>query len=152
MKNGKVFIIPNGISEEGADYNLKQTNGIMTAFGLDEQTVTPSGHKGWPHHYSDPLVQVWWTDGLEHKEEENYSENWTDHGVALDGEEMRGTRRVPYAIPLSLIVDKKEGDILKVTIHGHDVEVVCQQAGFRHASHGTFEEVLQGLLDRREAA
>ncbi|HEV2917510.1 MAG TPA: hypothetical protein VGW78_07240 [Candidatus Babeliales bacterium] len=104
-------------------------------------------------------VEVWATDTnaqdyyhLELKEIHalGISINWTDHGHPI----LKHT--FPRALPLSLLKDKKEGDIIEfeykseITQGIYKVILTCRQEPYRYGDFGSFEQVLTDLQESKK--
>lgn len=93
-------------------------------------------------------VQVWVLS------EELGLDNVTDHGFPKEVCEVLGLdycERNYYApgwIPLSRLLDFKEGDVLKtVSDNGTAIEIKFAQLPYRYRNFGTLEEVIEQLKD-----
>jgi hypothetical protein len=148
MKEGFCFVIPNKISELLANDSFPFWNNLETfkLFHFDfefppEEMVEVKNKDGTPHKMAKHSVQIWWTDG----EEESlppgtkYSENWSDHGVEIDGTWHRGGW-FPSYVPAYLFAGKKEGDTVEFEYDNIKFKVVLRQLAYRYKRFGPFED------------
>jgi hypothetical protein len=87
------------------------------------------------------LVQIWATDPKSRKDEKEYSDNWNCHGIDFPKKFLMGW--FPSYVPYTLLKDKKEGDTVKFTYDGVDIELTCCQTQYRYARFGKFEDALK---------
>ena len=87
------------------------------------------------------MVEFWATD----RSDRSGNSNLNDHGYVTKGGNLY---RFPTYIPLSLIRDKQEGDILRIDGAQGAFTLQCLQKPYRYSRFGKFEEVLSGLLSR----
>ena len=130
--NIAIFIIPNGPrsvrESKMLDYQIGQLRAIEAFYSikLDDD---------------DWLVQFWATD----RSDRSGNGNLNDHGYVDENGDLH---RFPIYIPLSLIKDKQEGDILRINGDQGRFTLQCLQRPYRYRRFGRFEEVMSDLLSR----
>lgn len=113
---GKMFIVPNAIYSAA----WEKVSNRKASFIQDE-------------NINLPVVEIWVTG-------EN-SDNWGCHGFS-----NHEVGWFPYALPVSLLENLKEGDTISIKLDGEEFHLTAEQLSFRYRSFGPFEDVLEGLL------
>lgn len=127
------FVVPNEIYVFG------------TAKFADEQMakrLEPFGHV--PQN-GEPLVQIWTISPERPKDNLHcWSENWSGHGMP---KEVVNQFQWPSYIPLSLLPKEEGKNVQLKAVNGDTYELTARQLKYRYASFGTFQEVLEKLLN-----
>ena len=139
---GNIFIIPNK-AEKLSRYEPHSKMwllGQLDFFGIE------------PEKHDDLMIDIWVTSEKE--------ENWGHFGgfqneanvVFDEDDESRKNRMLGYFpshIPEHVFRGKKEGDIIRLhhKEYGIDIELTCKQQGYRYQRFGTFEQVLEYVLE-----
>jgi hypothetical protein len=87
---------------------------------------------------SEPVVEI---IAMSKKTEINtldYAARWTGN------KHFQSFGNLPHLLPLS-IIDKKEGEVIKIIVWGKAVELMCQQKSFQ--KQDTFENALDNLKE-----
>jgi len=92
---------------------------------------------------SDWLIEMWFTDRSDLSGTSNLSEGYAWKDVSMFG-------MFPKHIPLRLIKNLKEGDIIRISGPRISFTVQALQEPYRYREYGTFEETLKVLMDRED--
>lgn len=85
--------------------------------------LTPEEDRG----YMRSIAKNYWRNNDEEARRRGKSDNWSAHGhPEFDGKSF------PSHLPLSLLIRKREGDFIDLTIHGKPVRLRCNQNGSRY--------------------
>jgi len=131
--NIAIFIIPNGyqpvreLKESVLDFQREKLKDIESFYGRQIAD-------------DDFLVQFWATD----RSDRSGNSNLGDHGYV---DEEGNLHRFPTYIPMSLIRDKMEGDILRINGDQGSFTLQTLQRPYRYARFGRFHETLKYLLN-----
>ena len=141
LVKGDIFIIPNEAIMFNAFGHSKEWLGLKLEKHLG---ITPGEY--------EKLVHMWITS--------EKASNW-DHPGGLQEEigieynmldESKNNRLMGYfpsRLPESILQGKKEGDIIRLHHKEYDIdiELTCKQQGYRYQRFGTFEQVLEYVLE-----
>ncbi len=136
--NAVFFIVPNMIS------TIKETD-MFRAHWYDkdgEKYEIPLG---------EPVVQIW--TATANTSDPEYSENWQDHGYPssigynYDPEDNR-RRAMGFSsyIPLRLIANLEEGQLLTFKFGATKVRMKARQLRYRYRRFGAFQEALKNTI------